>query len=199
MLTGGINRRPRGSLARDERRDRGSDEAADRRRAGRRRPARRSRSRTRSRPRRSSSSPRRLARAGRRRGRRCPRGLAGLGAGRAPASAASCCTRWRARLRERTEDARPDDDRRGRQAAGREPRRARLDGGRLRLLRRDRPRPRRPRDPADRVDPAGDGRQGPARRRRLHRPLELPAAAARLEGRAGARRRATASSASPRS
>ena len=77
----------------------------------------------------------------------------------------------------------------GRQAADREPRRDRVVRGRVRLLRRDRPRQRRPRDPADRVDPARDGRQGPARGRRLHRPLELPAAAADLEGRAGARGR----------
>ncbi len=61
--------------------------------------------------------------------------------------------------------------------------------GRVRLLRGDRPRLGRPGDPADRVEPAGARRQGPARRRRLHRALELPAAAADLEGRAGARRR----------
>ncbi len=47
----------------------------------------------------------------------------------------------------------------------------------------------RPRDPADRGFAAGARRQGPGRPGRLHRPLELPAAAARVEARAGPRRR----------
>ena len=83
--------------------------------------------------------------------------------------------------------ARRGDDARGRQAAGRELRRGRLDRGLLRLLRRDRPRLRRAGDPADRVEPAQPRRQGAARRGRLHRPVELPAAPARLE--AGTRAR----------
>ena len=53
-------------------------------------------------------------------------------------------------------------------------------------LGRDRPRLRRAGDPPDRVDPARAGGEGAARRGRLHRPLELPAAAARLEAGAGA-------------
>ena len=85
--------------------------------------------------------------------------------------------------------ARPGDDARGRQAAGRELRRGRLDRRRVRLLRRDRPQLRRPRDPADRVDPARARAEGADRRGRLHRALELPAAAARLEARARAGRR----------
>ena len=93
------------------------------------------------------------------------------------------------RLREQHRRARRADDARGRQAAGREPRRGRLDRRRVRLLRRDRPRLRRPRDPADRVDAARARGQGAGRRGRLHRALELPAAAARLEARAGARGR----------
>ena len=44
------------------------------------------------------------------------------------------------RLRENQEELAAADDRRGRQAADREPRRDRLVRGRLRLLRRDRPR-----------------------------------------------------------
>ena len=68
-------------------------------------------------------------------------------------------------------------------------RRGRLDRRRLRLLRGDRPRLGRPGDPPDRGDAARAGGQGPARRRRLHRALELPAAAAGLEAGPGARRR----------
>ena len=162
--------------------------AADRRRARRRRRRRRSRSRTRSRPRRSRPSAR-------------PRPSSSTPPSPRRATAFEAWSTTPAgergemlhevarRLRENQRGARPDDDRRGRQAADREPRRDRLVRGRVRLLRRDRPRQRRPGDPADRVEPAGDGRQGPARRRRLHRPLELPAAAAHLEGRPGARRR----------
>ena len=51
------------------------------------------------------------------------------------------------------------------------------------------------RDSAGRVipsiesSPAGARRQGPGRARRLHRPVELPAAAPVVEARAGARRR----------
>ena len=130
----------------------------------------------------------RFARTGRRRRLRRSRGLAAVGAD-SGGRAVRAPPRGRATVARGRRGAGRDDDRRGWQAAAREPRRARVDGRRLRLLRGDRPRPRRPRDPADRVDPAGDGGQGPARGRRLHRPLELPAAAARLEGRAGARRR----------
>ncbi len=68
----------------------------------------------------------------------------------------------------------------------REPRRDRVDRRRVRLLRRDRPQLRGPRDPADRVQPARAGAQGADGRRRVHRALELPAAAARLEARARA-------------
>ena len=78
------------------------------------------------------------------------------------------------------------DDPGGRQAAGRELRRGQLDGRLLRLLRRDRPRFGGARHPLDRVQPALAGGEGAARRDRLHRPLELPAAAARLEDGAGA-------------
>ena len=93
------------------------------------------------------------------------------------------------RLRERTDELAETMTREGGKPLDREPRRGRLDRGGVRLLRRDRPRLGRPRDPADRGDPARDGGQGPGRRRRLHRALELPAAAARVEARAGARRR----------
>ena len=53
--------------------------------------------------------------------------------------------------------------------------------------------------PLDRGEPARAGGQGPGRAGRLHRALELPAAAARLEARAGARRRQRHRLASPRS
>ena len=79
--------------------------------------------------------------------------------------------------------------REGGKPLARERGRGRLDGRRLRLLRRDRPQLRRPRDPVDRVDAARARAEGADRRRRLHRPLELPAAAARLEARARARGR----------
>ena len=85
--------------------------------------------------------------------------------------------------------ARRGDDPGGRQAARRELRRGRLGRRLLRLLRRDRPRLRRPGDPIDRVEPALARHQGAPRRDRLHRPVELPAAPARLEDGAGARRR----------
>ena len=71
----------------------------------------------------------------------------------------------------------------------REPRRGRVVRRRLRLLRGDRPRLGGAGDSLDRGDPALDGRQGPGRGGRLHRPLELPAAAAHLEARPGARGR----------
>ena len=79
---------------------------------------------------------------------------------------------------------RPRDDPRGRQAAGREHRRGRLDRGGVRLLRRDRAQLRRPGDPADRVHAAGDGAQGADGRGGRDRAVELPAAAAGLEARA---------------
>ena len=82
--------------------------------------------------------------------------------------------------------ARPGDDARGRQAAGGELRRGGLDRRGVRLLRRDGPQLRRPRDPLDRVDPARARPEGADRRVGLHRALELPAAPARLEARAGA-------------
>ena len=91
-------------------------------------------------------------RADRRRDRRGARGGARLGRDARASSAARCCTRSRARLRARTDELARVDDARGRQAADRELRRGRLDGGRVRLLRGDRPQQRRPRDPADRVD-----------------------------------------------
>ena len=65
--------------------------------------------------------------------------------------------------------------------------RGRLDGLGLRLLRRDGPQLRRPRDSVDRVHPARAGREGADRRMGLHRAVELPAAAAGVE--AGARDR----------
>ena len=77
---------------------------------------------------------------------RRPRGRARLGR-HARGRALRAAARGRARLR--ANDGRPGraDDARGRQAARRERRRGRLDGGRLRLLRRDGPQLRRPRDP----------------------------------------------------
>ena len=81
------------------------------------------------------------------------------------------------------------NDARGRQAAAGELRRGRMDGGRVRLLRRDRPQQRGPRDPLDRVDSARPGAEGADGRGGLHRALELPAAAAGVEARAGSGRR----------
>ena len=92
-------------------------------------------------------------------------------------------------MRARTDELARVDDAGGRQAAGRELRRGGLDRGGVRLLRRDGPQLRGPGDPVDRVDPARAGREGADRRLGLHRALELPAAAARLEGGAGARGR----------
>ena len=85
--------------------------------------------------------------------------------------------------------ARRGDDDGGRQAAGRELGRGRVDGRLLGLLRRDRTGLGRPGDPFDRVEPALLGAEGATRGDRLHRPLELPAAPARVEDGAGARRR----------
>ena len=84
--------------------------------------------------------------------------------------------------------ARPGAHARGRQAADRELGRGRLDRRRVRLLRRDGPQLRRPRDPLDRGDAARARRQGADRRLGRDRALELPAAAALLEARAGAGR-----------
>ncbi|CAA9488560.1 MAG: Aldehyde dehydrogenase, partial [uncultured Rubrobacteraceae bacterium] len=85
--------------------------------------------------------------------------------------------------------ARPDHDRRGRQAFYREPGRGDVGGGLLRLLRRDRTRQCRLPSRPHRAPAARHGHKGARRHRRLHRPLELPAAARRLEGRPGAGRR----------
>ena len=163
------------------------DQAADRRRARRRR-GRRDRGREPVHRGDGGDGRRALGRAARRRDRRRRRGAARLGAhpgGRARRDAA----RGRDPAARPHRRARRADDARGRQAADRELRRDRLDRRRLRLLRRDRPRLRRPRDPLDRGEPARAGGQGPGRPGRLHRPLELPAAAAGLEARPGARRR----------
>ena len=76
----------------------------------------------------------------------------------------------RGAARGRRADARPHrragraDDARGRQAADREPRRGRLDGERVRLLRRARAHVGGPRDPAGRVLAARARAQGAARR-----------------------------------
>ena len=126
-----------------------------------------------------------LARAARRRDRGRARGGARLGGH-------PRCRARRAAARGGQPDARadrrprPGADARGRQAADRELRRGRLDGRRVRLLRGDGPQLRRARDPLDRGDPAGARRQGADRRVGRDRPLELPAAAALLEARAGA-------------
>ena len=103
-------------------------------------------------------------------------------------SAPSCFTRSRppSGAGRRSREA---DDARGRQAAGRELRRGRLDRCRVRLLRGDRPRLGGASDSLDRGDPAGPGGQGAGRRRRLHRAVELSAAAPGLEAGAGAGRR----------
>ncbi|CAA9501769.1 MAG: Aldehyde dehydrogenase, partial [uncultured Rubrobacteraceae bacterium] len=85
--------------------------------------------------------------------------------------------------------ARRDHDRRGRQALYREPGRGYLGGGLLRLLRRDRARQCRLPPRPHRAPAARHGHKGAHRHRRLHRPLELPAAAGGLEGRPGAGRR----------
>jgi hypothetical protein len=74
----------------------------------------------------------------------------------------------------------------GRQAADRELRRGRVDGRGVRLLRRDGPQLRRSGDPLDRGDAARPSSQGAAGGMGLHRPVELPAAVARVEARAGA-------------
>ncbi len=76
---------------------------------------------------------------------------------------------------------------RGRQAAGREPRRGGLDRGRLRLLRGDGAQLRGAGDPLDRGHPARPGHQGAHRCLGRHRALELPAAAPVLEARSRAR------------
>ncbi len=85
--------------------------------------------------------------------------------------------------------ARPGDDRGGRQAADRELGRDRVDRRRVRLLRGDRARLGGAGDPVDRVDAAVDGGQGAGRHVRLHRAVELPAAAAVVEAGARARHR----------
>ena len=107
----------------------------------------------------------RVGRAARRGARRGPRGAAGLGATPA-AERGELLHAVAAWLREHTEEIADRDDARGRQAAAREPRRGRLDGGVLRLLRGARPCARRPRDPAGRGEPARARAQGADRRRR---------------------------------
>ena len=156
------------------------DPTADRRRAGRGRRARRWPSRTRP-PRRRVAERRRR----RRRSRSTPpiaaraRGRAGVGPRPRRSSARSCCTRWPTRLRALTDELARVMTLEGGKPLVENSRRGRLDRRRVRLLRRDGPQLRRPRDPVDRVDPAGARPQGADRRVGLHRALELPAAAAR--------------------
>ncbi len=126
----------------------------------------------------------RLAGAGRRR-----RGDGQGGAGRVAADPGRGAGRAAARCRRLAprphRGAGPADDAGGRQAAGGEHRRGRLDRQRLRLLRRARPSRARPGDPVDRGRPARAGAQGAGRGGGRDRALELPSAPAGLEARAG--------------